>query len=68
MSEARCEQTELLVTDCAHCRPAPDGPEWDAKFEGVCKVSTCLAVIDVGERVKWNREGTDVIHARHKDH
>lgn len=63
----RCDRTELLVGECAHCK-ASGGPFWDAKYEGICKAPGCTSpVIDVGERVKWSQDGCNVIHARHKE-
>jgi hypothetical protein len=44
VSEERCPRTELLVTNCAHCRPVSNlpleghdlGPVFDANFPGRC--------------------------------
>ena len=63
--EARCVVTELLITSCSHCK-ASGGPFWAARYEGVCRAEGCSDLIEVGQRVKWNQEGTGVIHARHK--
>jgi hypothetical protein len=65
MSDERCETTDLLVDQCAHCRPVDLGRSWPAKFEAVCAWTTCLQVIDVGEEVRWSEEGSRVQHARH---
>lgn len=65
----RCERTDLLKDQCAHCRAEAEDANatyWNAKFEGVCKHPSCLQVIDVGDRVRWSPDGAAVIHARHK--
>lgn len=57
---------ELPEGTCSLCKPPAEGVHWDAKYEGVCAVATCThRVINVGDRVKWNREGTHTIHASH---
>ncbi len=50
---------------CFTCKPKPPQQVWAALYEGVCTQPTCLKVIDVGELVTWNVEGTHVIHASH---
>jgi len=56
---------EMTRDTCSYCKDRPLGPTWAAKFEGVCTHPSCLKVIDVGESVTWDAEGTHVIHARH---
>lgn len=47
MADARCDITDLLATDCAHCRKLPDpgterddielvGPWFEARYDGRC--------------------------------
>lgn len=46
---ARCERTDLLATDCAHCRNLPDppkaagerGPWFEARYAGRCNRCGC---------------------------
>lgn len=61
----RCQLTELPKSSCDHCRPKAKQAEWKARHESVCRHPQCLGVIDIGEPVTWNPEGTGVIHARH---
>ena len=69
MTEERCEKHDMLLNSCFDCKPpSGDITYWDAKYEGICGVSTCLKIIEVGDRVTWNREGTHVIHAKHRGH
>lgn len=63
---SRCDLTELLVEDCAHCRLV-ETYTWPARYEGLCKAAGCNTIIDVGELVKWSQDGTSTIHARHKE-
>lgn len=69
----RCERSELLKNQCAHCKEVKERDEgdkeivyWDAKYETVCRWPTCQLVIDVGERVKWSPDGGSVVHAKHR--
>lgn len=44
--------------------PTSDG-SWVAKFDGTCDY--CGGAIDEGiDRVRWNEEGTKVVHASHR--
>lgn len=54
--EARCEKTELFVSQCAHCRhiEAPSriatgefGVRFRAQYDGTC--ASCLGPIEQGE-------------------
>lgn len=47
MADTRCDVTDLIATQCAHCRPAPAEPErstspgdyghvFTARYPGVC--------------------------------
>lgn len=65
MSDERCEMTDLLVRECAHCKPA-DTAVWSAQYETICRHPSCLQVIEKGERVKWAPDGAATIHARHR--
>lgn len=53
--EPRCERTELLVSQCAHCRPAPPKPvyeiayRFEAAYDGTCGV--CEEPIEAGENI-----------------
>lgn len=66
----RCERTELLQRDCAHCRGLPDlvpaakatrrgdgawGPFFRAQFPGRC--SYCDTPFAVGDRIRADGEG-----------
>lgn len=57
---------ELPLDQCSLCKakPAYTGPFWDAKYEQMCP--KCLNVIGVGDRVRWDDDGVQVIHAKHK--
>jgi hypothetical protein len=58
----RCERTELLTTECSHCRgldrqPAParrpgngPGPWFPAAYPGRC--SQCATSFDPGDRIR----------------
>lgn len=59
---------EMERSTCFDCKPRQPRHSWLAQYEGVCRVPTCLKVIDVGQAVVWNREGTQAIHARHTQH
>jgi hypothetical protein len=63
--EERCEKTDLLVRECAHCKPpAPAPPRdtslfgtwFDARFESDCDGS-CGGVIEEGEPCRSDGEG-----------
>lgn len=62
----RCELTELLVSDCAHCRGLPDpeqaaeadgelGPWFTAGLPGAC--SGCGGRIYPGDRIRATGDG-----------
>ncbi len=57
---------EIESTTCSYCRPTPryQGPYWDALYPGLCVI--CQLTIEVGDRVRWSRDNTDVQHAKHK--
>lgn len=57
---------EMERDTCFDCRPRPKPAAWPAQYEGICRHPTCKAVIDIGEPVVWNVEGTGVIHAKHR--
>jgi hypothetical protein len=56
MSDDRCEKTELLVAECAHCRPQPEpephdiGPVFDGVYRGECY--GCDTHIDPGDKIR----------------
>lgn len=61
MSAERCEFTDLLKAECAHCKgvpppkpPArPSRPAWaEARFRGRC--AACGEPYGVGERIEYN--------------
>lgn len=58
----RCELTELLTAECAHCRPRRE-KVWAAKFAGTC--ATCGKLIEEGDLVQWTPDGTGVECGRH---
>lgn len=58
ISEARCELTELLADQCAHCRPAPQPltvaaeliqHRFTAEYTGHCQV--CDGPIEPGDHI-----------------
>lgn len=65
---ARCDLTDLLVTDCAHCRKTPDpfatpttrrgngtpGPAIAARYPGKC---VCGESFPVGESIRADGDG-----------
>jgi len=66
VTDTRCPVTELLVEQCAHCRPAPapdpfdeparPGGGWfEARYEGRC--SHCGFPIEPGEAIRSDGEG-----------
>lgn len=64
MAEQRCDLTELPVTGCAHCRPAPApaptagrelGPWFDATYHGDC--ADCGGAIEPGDRIRADGAG-----------
>lgn len=63
---ARCDLTELYVSDCAHCRGVELPAEQDvvgafiANFAGVCP--DCGDAVDPGDRIVRTAAGT-YIHA-----
>jgi hypothetical protein len=62
---ARCDLTDLPVTDCAHCRKLPDplaepeqfelGPWFAARYGGTC--SGCAETFDAGDQVRADGTG-----------
>lgn len=58
----RCDITELLVTECAHCRKLPDPPEqrgergpwFTARYVGDC---SCGTVFIPGDQIRADGEG-----------
>lgn len=59
--EERCIH-DLLIGQCGACKPS-SGPEWEAKFPASCQ--TCGERIEVGDKVKWTKDGLYPQHARH---
>ena len=64
-SEPRCEVTELLKSQCAHCRPSrqvevpelPDvGPWFEARFDSDCD-GPCGGQIFEGDQCRSDGEG-----------
>ncbi len=62
----RCDFSDLLVTDCSHCR-GMDVPEpvferysFVARFDGVCRI--CSMDIVSGDRLTVVVEGSPAIH------
>jgi hypothetical protein len=53
--EPRCELTELVVSQCAHCRPQPAEPgreiayRFEAGYDGTCGI--CDEPFEAGERI-----------------
>jgi hypothetical protein len=60
-SNDRCPTTELLKSDCAHCRPMAR-PAFTAIFDGHCV--TCNSGFEAGERIRETATG-NYEHARH---
>lgn len=60
--DQRCDLTELMVSDCAHCRHKDD-PAWPAKYEGHCAL--CTAPIEIGQSIRWSQDGGEVEHGYH---
>jgi hypothetical protein len=56
---------ELPVEQCFDCKPKAPKQTFTAKYETVCGFHLCNRVIDVGELVVWNDEGTKVQHLNH---
>jgi hypothetical protein len=58
--EQRCAITELYITQCAHCRPAPAGQEFGpwfpAAYEGDC--AGCDGAIEPGDRIRADGQGS----------
>lgn len=68
MSE-RCDLTDLLVTDCAHCRPKPakplgNGATITAQFNGECSCG-CEQGIREGEQITYSTEADGWCRASH---
>ena len=64
-SAARCDLTDLLTAECAHCRHRGvenKGAIWEAMYGGECV--TCGAAISMGDRLTWAATG-EAQHARH---
>lgn len=63
LTTERCERTDLLVRDCAHCKKLPDpervkpavGDWFDARFPGRC--SRCQTDFDPGDEIRADGEG-----------
>ncbi|WP_214103200.1 hypothetical protein [Acrocarpospora catenulata] len=57
----RCELTELIREQCAHCRPAPPpeprlyGRWFAAQFPGDC--AGCGERFEEGDEIRWDGEG-----------
>lgn len=58
----RCELTDLLTSQCAHCKPRREAV-WPAKYDGQCP--TCNQPYSAGDMVQWAPDGTTPEHARH---
>lgn len=58
----RCDLTDLLETDCAHCK-RKDDPAWPAKYQGACAL--CERGVEVGQLIRWSQDGGAVEHAHH---
>lgn len=61
MSDERCELTELLVTDCAHCRHLAELPQepltWiTAQFPGRCALKWSHEIAP-GDRIANTEDG-----------
>lgn len=60
---ARCDITDLPVTDCAHCRKLPDpgregteyGPWTLAQYDGTC--ATCWCPFEAGSQIRADGSG-----------
>jgi hypothetical protein len=61
--EPRCDVTDLLVSACAHCRPAPPaeasstrlGPWFAATYAGTC--AGCGGQLERGDRIRADGDG-----------
>jgi hypothetical protein len=65
----RCDLTDLLKTDCAHCRPKPakplaSGPTIAAQFDGECACG-CEKEIVEGEQITHSNEAGGWCKASH---
>lgn len=49
---------------CSTCRPQQDPGWWPARYATKCDY--CQVQIQVGEPVKWDDEGTKVLHRNHR--
>lgn len=69
MTEDRCELTELLRAECAHCRkqdlPKPPPLDWfPARYDGWCAL--CRKPIEVGDEIASTDDGY-ICRRRHED-
>jgi hypothetical protein len=61
-AEPRCEKTDLLASQCAHCRPRPPldvsafGPWITASFDGEC-AGDCGRPLRAGDSIRSDGEG-----------
>jgi hypothetical protein len=61
-AEPRCENSDLPVSQCAHCRPKPSrdtsafGPWITASFDGECG-GDCGRSIRAGDSIRADGEG-----------
>lgn len=65
MSEPRCDITDLLVSQCGHCKGLTEdkpelGPWFAARFEGFC--SRCGDAIEPGDPIRADGEGGYLDH------
>lgn len=61
-AEDRCDITDLIKTNCAHCHPKR-GNAFLAQFSGECPV--CSGPIRPGSRIREAEDGT-YVHAGHR--
>jgi len=59
--DVRCDVTDLLVDECAHCRQ--QRPAFTARYDGHCQ--TCDRAFDVGESIRETAHG-EYEHAGHR--
>lgn len=65
MSEIRCSVTELITSQCAHCRPTPEpdpfdepsdrGPWFHASYRGEC--AECGDEFEAGDLIRADGNG-----------
>lgn len=57
-AEARCELTDLLASQCSHCKAQDTEIRWfNAAYEGTCGHPGCLVPILVGDRIHQRPDG-----------